>query len=254
VTRHRSADSVNSDYRAAVRRLAGAQKPPDGPAYSIWVNRRLGRLAAAGAHVLGLAPNHVTAVSAGFSATAIVLIALVPGWMAGLAAAVLLAVGYVLDAADGQLARLRGGGSLAGEWLDHMVDAVKTTSLHAAVLVHLYRFADLDPGWLLVPLGYTVVAVALFFAQLLNDQLPRTAQVAARPTKVPAATGTSPVAALLKLPRDYGVLCWVFVLLGAPGAFLAVYGLLCLYNLGYLPVAAVVWFRRMQALDSLAAS
>ena len=52
----------------------------------------------------------------------------------------LLVVGYAFDAADGQLARLRGGGIIAGEWLDHMVDAIKVASLHLAVLVGLYRF------------------------------------------------------------------------------------------------------------------
>jgi phosphatidylglycerophosphate synthase len=64
-------------------------------------------------------------------------------------------VGYAFDAADGQLARLRGGGSLAGEWLDHMIDAAKVSSLHVAVAISVYRWFAWAIGWVLVPLGFT---------------------------------------------------------------------------------------------------
>ena len=144
-------------YRETLRRLGGAQKSrKGGQAYSVFVNRRLGRAAAAAAYHANLTPNHVTIISAIFSAAGIATIALVGGWWAAIAAP-LLAIGYALDAADGQLARLRGGGSLSGEWLDHSVDSVKITTLHLAVLIHLYRFTDLDAAWLLVPIGFTVV-------------------------------------------------------------------------------------------------
>ena len=63
--------------------------------------------------------------------------------------------GYALDSADGQVARLTGGGSLLGEWLDHMIDSTKIAALHLAVLLHACRHTDLPAGWLLVPLGST---------------------------------------------------------------------------------------------------
>ncbi|MGZ4737131.1 MAG: CDP-alcohol phosphatidyltransferase family protein [Acidimicrobiia bacterium] len=228
--------------------MGGAQKSSKGgAAYSVYVNRRFGRWAAAAAFTLGLTPNAVTAISAAFSAAGIAVIALVSGWPAAVAAP-LLAVGYLLDSADGQLARLRGGGSPAGEWLDHMVDSVKITTLHLAVLVHLYRFTDLGTGWLLIPMGYTIVAATLFFAQLLNEQLRR--NVVQRGTVAPIEKA-SPVSAVLKLPHDYGVLCWVFVLLGAPDLFLAAYGFLFAFNAGYLALALVKWYREMRALKPL---
>ena len=107
----------------------------------------------------GLTPNMVTALSAAFTGTGIALLALVrPSLPMGLAVTACLVVGYALDAADGQLARLRGGGSPAGEWLDHMVDAVKASSLHLAVLIGFYRFGTGEAEWLLlVPVGYCVV-------------------------------------------------------------------------------------------------
>jgi len=237
-------------YRDALRRLGAAQKSAKGgQAYSIYVNRRLGRATAAAAYMIGLTPNTVTVISACFTYAAIVVVALVSGWPAA-AAAPLLAIGYVLDAADGQLARLRGGGSLTGEWLDHMADAVKITALHLAVLIHLYRFTDLDPAWLLIPMGFNVVAVALFFAQLLNEQLRRNRKiVAAAGGAAPPVEEGSLAMSLAKLPHDYGVLCWTFALLGAPSLFLGVYGFLFLFNAGYLSLALVKWYREMRTLD-----
>ena len=65
-----------------------------------------------------------------FSALALVALVAPEPWL-GLAVTLLLVIGYALDAADGQLARLLGGGSSSGEWLDHMVDVTKTCVLHA---------------------------------------------------------------------------------------------------------------------------
>jgi phosphatidylglycerophosphate synthase len=243
--------SVDAGFGSALRRLADAQKSSKGgPAYSVWVNRRLGRYAAAAAYSLGLTPNLVTALSAACSAAAVALIVLTSGWWTGIGAALLLVLGYLLDSADGQLARLQGGGSLAGEWLDHMVDSVKITVVHLAVLVHLYRFDDLDTAWLLVPVGFTVVAVSLFFAQLLNEQLRRNKLIATRPQEVGVVEQASFASSMLKLPSDYGVLCWSFVLLGAPDLFLAVYTFLFVCNLAYWIVALRRWFAQIQALDA----
>ena len=82
-------------------------------------------------------------------------------------------------------------------------------------------------------MGFLVVAVTLFFAQLLNEQLRR--NVRSTDTDVPAPIEkASPLSAVLKLPHDYGVLCWIFVLLGDATAFLAAYTFLFVFNAGYL--------------------
>ena len=231
-----------------MQRLAAAQKSGKGaPAYSRFVNRRLGRYLAAGAYLLGLTPNQVTASSAVCSFAAIAALAVAgPSWTLAVLVCLGLVVGYALDAADGQLARLRGGGSVSGEWLDHMVDCVKLSSLHLAVLLYLQR-TDLAPGWGLVPIGFTVVAAVSFFAQILNEQLVR----AHRPQddRGPAPQPVSTLRALLKVPTDYGVLCLLFALLGAPVAFLAGYTLLFVGSAGYLALAVVKWFRDVRELD-----
>ena len=137
-------------FSAAVRQLQRAQKSSRGaPAYSLYVNRPLGRVLAAAAYGLRLTPNQVTAISAVFTFAGLAVLAIAPAepWI-GLLVAALLVLGYALDSADGQLARLTGGGSLSGEWLDHTVDSVKVVAFHLAVLVTLYRNFDLGRTWL----------------------------------------------------------------------------------------------------------
>jgi phosphatidylglycerophosphate synthase len=240
--------AATESLRATVERLAGAQKGAVGaPAYSRFVNRRLGRLLAAVAFHVGLTPNVVTALSAACTATGVVLVALVPpsGWLA-LVVGGCLVLGYALDSADGQLARLRGGGSPAGEWLDHMVDAAKSSGLHLAVLVGWFRFGPEDPVWLLVPVGYCLVDAVTYFATMLNEALraQHGAPTRARPGAQHAGVGRS----LLTLPTDYGLLACAFFLLGAPSVFVPVYTALFLAAATFLAAASVKWFREMDRL------
>jgi phosphatidylglycerophosphate synthase len=234
--------------RETLRLLAAAQKGATGaPAYSRFVNRKLGRLFAAVAHHLGLTPNAVTAVSAVCTATGIALIALrSPSWALGAAVAGCLVVGYALDAADGQLARLRGGGSPSGEWLDHMVDAVKASSLHLAVVVFLYRNDLVEPALLLVPLGFCVVDAVTYFGTMLNEALRAQHGVPTRAQR--SDQRPSVLRSLLVLPTDYGLLACVFVLLGAPALFVPVYTLLFVGAAGFLLLASVKWFHEIGRL------
>jgi len=234
-----------------LRRLGTAQKGAKGaPAYSRFVNRKLGRLLAAVAFHLRLTPNAVTGISALFTFSGIAVLALVrPSWPMGIAVGLLLVAGYAFDAADGQLARLRGGGSPAGEWLDHMVDALKIASLHLALLVGLYRFEPVERGLvLLLPLAFSVVSVVLFFGTLLNESLRAQHGVTTRAT--PTGERPSVLRSLVVVPTDYGLLCLVFLLLGAPYVFLAVYAVVCALTAAYLVLAAVRWFREMGELAS----
>lgn len=241
---------ATESYAETVGRLASAQKARGrgAPAYSILVNRRVGRYLAAWAYRRGLTPNGVTAISATFTFSAILAIALAPpSWGLGLAVWLGLALGYAFDSADGQVARLRGGGSPAGEWLDHVVDCVKISSLHLAVLVAAYRFFELpSPTWLLVPIGFTLVATTSFFTLILNDLIRRAH--APGSGRAPAAEGGSLVRSLLVSPTDYGVLCLTFLTLGAPTVFFAVYTVLFLATTTHLVLAEVKWFRDMLAL------
>lgn len=235
----------------SLRRLGAAQKSNKGaPLYSVLVNRPMGRLFAALAHQVGLTPNQITLISAVFTFGGIALLAIAsPTWPTAIAVALALTIGYGLDAADGQLARLRGGGSLFGEWLDHVVDSFKIATLHTATAVMIYRFYDVDPLVLLLPLGFGAVYVVHFFGMLLTDLLTRV-HYAGNSQDLPPKGAPSTVISLLKLPTDYGLLCWVYILIPLPMAFLFGYGLLAVGTAGYTLLVLFRWARSMARLDS----
>lgn len=240
-------------YARALQELRAAQKSNRGaPAYSRFVNRPFGRRLAAGAHVLGLTPNAVTVISAAFTFTAIAALATrppTPATAAGITA--FLLVGYGLDSADGQLARLRGGGSPAGEWLDHVVDSVKNTTLHLAVAVCLYRFLAPDrPALTLVALGYAAVSATMFLEMVLTEKLRALAGVVPPPDDARPST----LRALAVIPSDYGFLCLVFVTLWVPPVFVTLYALMALGCTGYLVLGMVKRYRGLRRLAPVRAA
>lgn len=240
--------TTTRSFTESVRALRVAQKSNRGaPLYSRLVNRPSGRILAALAYRLGLSPNQVTGISACFTFAGVALVALVPPSPA-LAAliALLLMIGYALDSADGQLARLLGGGSPAGEWLDHVCDSAKLATIHLAVLVSLYRFADLPTELLLlVPLCYSAVDTMHFFGFILTDSLRRPSG----PVLATADRGRpSVVRAVLTAPTDYGILCLVFFTLAWPEVFLVAYGIMLLGTAGYVLLALPKWYRDVSRL------
>ena len=240
-------------HREIVKALSGAQKSSKGaPAYSRYINRRAGRHLAALAYRLGLTPNAVTAVSAAFSFAGIAILVLVPSsWLGGVAVTFGLVIGYALDSADGQLARLRGGGSVSGEWLDHIVDATKISTLHLATLVAAYRFFPIeDVRWLLIPISFAVVAAVAFFAMTLNDQLRRNHRSINGEALTSPRNTTSLLRSVLVIPTDYGLLCWSYLLLGLPSLFFGVYCALFVCNAIFLVLALRKWFADMRSLDA----
>jgi phosphatidylglycerophosphate synthase len=228
--------------RSALDALGNAQKPGGGvPAYTRWINRRLARFAAAIAYTWGWSPNAVTVASAACSATALaLLIALEPSALLGVPVAVLLALGYLLDSADGQVARLSRSGSKQGEWLDHVVDAIRTPTIHLAVLVALWRWTD-APGWLLViALLYAIASVGQFMSQILAEQL-------APDRGRPATTGGA-LRSVLLLPTDMGTLCWLFIAWGFADIFAVLYTAMFAVNTVYSAVSMHRKYRRLAGL------
>jgi phosphatidylglycerophosphate synthase len=227
--------------------LRSAQKSSSGaPIYSRFVNRPLGRVFAALAYSAGLTPNQVTAVSAVFTFSGIVAIAVLPAVPAtGVVVSLLLVIGYALDSADGQVARLRGLSSPEGEWLDHVCDAAKHASIHLAVAISLFRSDVWDSHYpILVPLAYSVVDSVLFFGFILTERIRRPGG----PALATADARRAPLLrSVLSAPTDYGLLCVAFLTLGAPVVFLPLYTLFAVGTLGYLMLALPKWFRDVAA-------
>ncbi|MFE5819636.1 CDP-alcohol phosphatidyltransferase family protein [Streptomyces sp. NPDC056479] len=232
------------EFLSTLTQLSKAQKPARGvPGYSRFVNRPAGRLLAAVAHRIGLSPNHVTAASGLVTFPAIAAIALCsPSHTLGRWVALALLVGFALDSADGQLARLHGSASSAGAWIDHVVDCAKLLSVHAAVLISFYRFFDLPrPALLLTPIAFQFAAVLLFFGGILTEQLRRRGTGGhAGPPRPPSA-----VRGMALLPVDYGLLCLIFLFLGNQKLFFVLYTVLLAAHMMLVPAFFTKWFREL---------
>ncbi|WP_422116319.1 CDP-alcohol phosphatidyltransferase family protein [Brachybacterium sp. UNK5269] len=217
-------------FQVSLRRLDAAQKPGDGvPAYTRWVNRRAARYFCAAFAHLGATPSMVSVVSilttlAGLGA--FLALHRTP-WLAGLVAAVLLAIGYALDSADGQLARLQGSSSLQGEWLDHTLDAVRMPTVHLSIAA---GFLLMDaPLLAVVAAAFSVIASAAFLSQNLGGLL--------RDRSHTSRSRVRRHQSWLLLPADPGVLCWIFVLWAVLPFFGAAYVALFIANALHITVS-----------------
>ena len=236
---------VRPGFRASFDQLRQAQKTRKGvPLYLLYINRPAGRAVAAALRGTRVTPNQVTWAGAVLTYGTLVWLALwaQPGPPAALAG-VLLAVGYALDSADGQLARLRGSSSAYGEWLDHLLDNGRMTVMHVAVFCFLARTTDYDAVLLALACGIFLLAgSAIFFGGVLFDQLSRKAEPGSGPAG-DARTGDARsgdtrtggagnadrrllVRSVVMLPVDYGLTCLAFLLTPWPSVFFAAYLLL----------------------------
>ena len=238
-------------FREAVAALAGRQKTAKGaPPYSRFVNRPIGRVLAAAAYVVGLKPNTVTILSGIATTAGLVLLATTePSAAMAIALVALLVLGYALDSADGQVARLLGEGSPEGEWLDHTLDSAKIVAIHLCVLISLYRFGDLtDDRLLLIPLAFATSSTVLFFSWLLRDMLLRGTSAATN--SVQNGDRHSPLASLVKLFEDYGVLMLCLLALPNTDAFLVLYSVLAGWSVVSLAIFIPVRFKTIQRLGA----
>ncbi len=243
---HQTTPSRPTGFRETLSVLGSAQKPGQGvPAYTRWVNRRLARYFAAAAVKFGITPNGVTAISSALSLCGlIILIMCPPTFLTGLTVAIFYALGYAMDSADGQVARVTGASSPAGEWLDHVVDSIRTPAQHLAIFVGFFRFQSHWPlhGWALwwIPLTFTVMTVGYFMSQILAEQLRNN-----RKTAAPPAGGN--LRSFINLHMDSGTFCWLFILWGWGWGFIIGYSILFL---GFFLTTAVSMRRKYVSLKT----
>jgi phosphatidylglycerophosphate synthase len=86
-----------------------------------------------------ITPNQVTFLSAIIAAAACAMFVALPGYTCAVVAALVFELSFVLDCADGQLARLRKVASPLGHLLDFLMDELKAMLLFGAVAVRLWR-------------------------------------------------------------------------------------------------------------------
>jgi phosphatidylglycerophosphate synthase len=96
-----------------------------------------------------ITPNQVTLASLVVCALSGAMLLWRDDYFWVLAAVVVFEISFILDCADGQLARLRRRASVLGHLLDFLMDELKAMLLYGCVAVHLWRFSG-DVRYLLV--------------------------------------------------------------------------------------------------------
>jgi phosphatidylglycerophosphate synthase len=145
-----------------------------------------------------ITPNQVTLAAFGVAVLACALVVWAPGYWGLLAAIVVFELSYVLDCADGMLARLRGIASQKGHLLDFLMDEIKAFVLLAAVSVRLFR-EHADTRYLLLGLG-GLVCLATGIAITTFQRRP---EIAGPPAEPKPASEPSLVARVIGLPMAF---------------------------------------------------
>ena len=86
-----------------------------------------------------LTPNQITISAVFVALVSVALLLALPGHLGLILGALVFELSYVLDCADGMLARWRGTASPVGHLLDFLMDELKAFLLLAAVAVRLFR-------------------------------------------------------------------------------------------------------------------
>jgi phosphatidylglycerophosphate synthase len=128
-----------SDAPLSVREIYRRSRKPRDDFWTDRVSRPPAALVVRWVKDTPLTPNQITLVSLFVALVSAVLFALWPGRPGLIAAALTLQFSYVLDCADGQLARIRGTASAMGAQLDFLTDAIKAPAVLAAVTLRLWR-------------------------------------------------------------------------------------------------------------------
>jgi phosphatidylglycerophosphate synthase len=129
-------------------------------------------------------PNQVTLFALVVAAVAAAGIAVAPGYSGLVASVALFEFSYVLDCADGMLARLRQVTSTSGHLLDFLMDEIKAFVILGAVSLRLYRGAH-DARFLLLGIG-GLVCLASGIALTTFLRRPEIAGPHAAPASSPA--------------------------------------------------------------------
>ena len=113
-----------------------------------------------------ITPNQITMISAAFGVGAGVAM----GFHAGLATALCLLAYLAFDCADGQLARLRGGGGYLGRAMDGAGDYVAAVAIHIGLALWIgAQLENVLYGWLMS----AGAGAALIWASFLLDRYKR---------------------------------------------------------------------------------
>jgi phosphatidylglycerophosphate synthase len=169
---------------AAIYRLT--KKTPD-LVWNEYVCRPAGAVVVFALQNTRVTPNQVTLASLGIAGLSVGILVLVPGWAGLVVGAVVFELSYVLDCADGMLARLRNLQSTEGHLFDFLMDELKAFGVLGACSVRLWVERAQDPRYLLVGiLGLVAVASGIALTTFVRRPEiagPATSSLVSPPTK-----------------------------------------------------------------------
>jgi phosphatidylglycerophosphate synthase len=125
------------------------RKVPDLP-WNLYVCRPVAAVFVHAAAGTRITPNQITLASLVVAGFAAVLLVLLPGLAGLVVAVVVFELSYVLDCADGMLARLRNQQSTAGHLFDFLMDEIKAFAILGASAVRLWLDRGHDATYLLL--------------------------------------------------------------------------------------------------------
>lgn len=237
-------------------RIVAASRKEAGSVYTRYVNRNLAIPFTYVFWRLGLTPNWVSALSFVVTHFGLLVVALGPlSVKVMLVGYVFLVLGFALDSSDGQLARVRGLGSKAGEWVDHTLDMAKILTFNLAIGYVMTR--EYGPGTGLASLSMFAFALnilthpMLFVGGLLWEKLSekRTERVASEYTHREESRGSSGFmkwARLFVQGSDYGFRIMMVLLLPWMETFVRVYALYGVYMWVIVAGSFIETFRRFR--------
>lgn len=120
--------------------------------FTEWVCRPPAALVVYALRNTRITPNQVTFLSAFICAGAGAMFVLLPGHWWLIAAALVFELSFILDCADGQLARIRQTASPLGHQLDFLMDEIKAMLIFGCIAARLWR-ESADERYLLVGLA-----------------------------------------------------------------------------------------------------
>lgn len=128
-------------------------------------------------------PNQITLAAFALASVSVAAIVLAPGHAGIVAAILLFQLSYVLDCADGMLARWRGIASTEGHLLDFLMDEIKALMVLGAVAVRLHGETGDDRFLLIGIVGLVVLAtgIAITTFQRRPEIAPPTSPVGSAP-------------------------------------------------------------------------
>ncbi len=203
-----------------------------------------------------ITPNQVTFLSVLFCAGACAMFIWLPGWQGAVAAAAVYELSFILDCADGQLARLRQKSSVVGHLLDFLMDEIKAFMVFAAVAVRLWLYSG-EIYFLLVGLG-GLVALASGIAITSFTRRPEYG------AKQPGSDGQPHEAKqrrgaigfaitsfefLARIVVHYPQYIWICAIFNRMDVYFWAYGGVNVLYLGYMFLGVLVKLGRFDAVD-----